>query len=169
MGINLNLSRHYGRAPRGVRVVEAVPVNTPVNTSFVGALGARKMLAGVCLEGAVDQESFACFAEQMLAPKLKRGQVVLIDNAAPHQSERVQRAIEAVGAILIYLPAYSPDYNPIEECWSKLKAFLRARAARTRKDLWRALQQALATITPQNIAGWFHHAGYYFSSELNPL
>ena len=162
---NLDMSRPCGRALPGERVVERKPVNTPVNTSVVAALGIGEVVTSLCLEGAFDGESFCLFVEQGLCPLLKPGQIVLIDNGPIHKPRRVEEAIEAVGAHLIYLPAYSPDFNPIEEAFSKIKGHLKSAAARTREALDQALAKALKLITPKDIRGWFEHAGYRFTFE----
>ena len=169
MGINIDMSRRYARAPKGERVVEEKPANIPENTSVVGALGAEGMVASMCVKGPVDGECFCQFIEQMLAPNLRPGQVVLMDNLNTHKSKRVEKAIEEAGASLIYLPPYSPDLNPIEECWSKVKTYLRSRAVREKSKLQAALKAAFATITHENIKGWFNHAGYNFSPNWKPL
>lgn len=169
MGINTDMARRYGRALPGIRVVEKRPVNTPPNTSVIGALGVRGMITCLSVEGAIDSQCFCQFIEQMLVPQLQLGQVVLMDNVSTHKSERVAQAIEGAGAGLVYLPAYSPDFNPIEECWSKIKESLRAGAARTKDKLMGGLTKALATITLQDILGWFNHSGYYFSADWHPL
>lgn len=164
MGINLDMSRAYGRAPKGERVVEEKPANTPSNTTVIGALGAKGLIASLSVEGSADGECFSRFVEQMLAPALEPGQVVLMDNVKTHKSPRVLQAIEAAGAGLVYLPAYSPDLNPIEECWSKMKGILRTKAARAKGKLMAALKEAIEAVTPENIRGWYEHSGYYFSS-----
>lgn len=164
-GINVDLGRTYGRSPVGEPIMESRPVNTPQNLSVIGALGARGLLTSLCVEGAVDGECFAQFVEEMLVPELEPGQIVLMDNVAVHKSDRVQKALERAGAVLIFLPPYSPDLNPIEECWSKIKAGLRAVAARTRNKLLRGLKTVLAQITPHHIEGWFRHCGYNLAPE----
>lgn len=163
MGINLDLARSHGRAPSGERLVEKRPVNTPASTSVIGALGAKGMLASLAIEGAVDGECFARFVEECLAPHLRPGHLVFMDNVATHKSERVEKAIGQTGAVLLFLPPYSPDFNPIEECWSKIKAGLRAIAARTKSKLFQGLRKVLTQIQPSDIRGWFSHCGYNFS------
>jgi transposase len=163
MGANLNLSRLYARAPGGERVEEPLPRNTPTNVSVAGALGARQLLAACCLEGAFDGEAFAAFVEQMVVPQLAPGQTVLMDNVPTHQSQRVAAAIQAAGARLLSLPPYSPDLNPIEPYWSKIKSHLRQARARTVDLLHQALASGMKQVTAQDIRGWFHHAGYTFA------
>ena len=160
-GCNLNLVRRYGRAPRGVRLVDrTVPRNTPPNRSLVGAMTSQGILTSMEVEGAVDGDAFFVFLERCLAPHLHVGDVILMDNLSTHKSKRMVAAIEAPGAEVIFLPRYSPDCNPIEGAWSKLKAYLRKVAARTPKALDRALARGLARITAANARGWFKHAGY---------
>lgn len=164
MGINLDMSRSHGRAPKGERVEEKKPANTPPSTTVIGALGAKGLITCMSVEGSADGETFNAFIEQMLAPELKPGQVVLMDNVNTHKSPRVMKAIEEAGAGLIFLPAYSPDLNPIEECWSKVKEHLRAKAARVKSKLMKALKEAIEAVTPENVAGWYEHSGYYSTS-----
>ena len=160
-GCNLNLVRRYGRAPRGVRLVDRrVPRNTPPNRSLVGALSREGLLTSMEVEGSMDGDAFFVFLRDCLGPHLRAGDVVLMDNLSTHKSPRMVAALEAVGAEVIFLPTYSPDYNPIEGAWSKLKAYLRKVAARTPKALARALARGLARISARNARGWFKHAGY---------
>ena len=112
------------------------------------------------LEEAVDTLAFEAYVEQMLAPSLKLGQIVVLDNLSVHKGERVRQAIEAKGCQVLFLPAYSPDFAPIEEAFSKLKAWLRRLGARTREALEAAIAQALEQITAQDVHGWFWHCGY---------
>ncbi len=160
-GCNLNMARRYGRAPKGVRLVDkSVPRNTPPNRSLVGALSREGLLTSLEVEGAMDGDAFFVFLQKCLAPCLRAGDVVLMDNLSTHKSARMSEAIQAHGAEVIFLPRYSPDFNPIEGAWSKLKAYLRKVAARTPKALDRALARGLARISASNASGWFQHAGY---------
>jgi transposase len=163
MGANINLSRLYARAPGDCRVVEPRPCNTPTNVSVAGALGAGQLRAACCLEGAFDGPAFATFIDQMVAPQLKPGDTVLLDNVPTHRSERVNAAIESVGAQVLNLPAYSPDLDPIEPYWSKIKAHLRKVKARTLDRLLEAIASAMNSVTAQDIGGWFKHCGYDLS------
>lgn len=160
MGANINLSRRYARAPKGQRVEEALPQNTPANVSVAGALGARKLLAACCIEGAFDGEAFAAFIEQMVVPQLEPGQTVLMDNVPTHQAARVESAIKSAEATLLNLPAYSPDLDPMEPCWSKIKTYLRKAKARTVEALYKAIGSSMQLVTAEDIRGWFSHAGY---------
>ena len=160
-GCNLNLTRRYGRAPKGVRLVDrSVPRNTPPNRSLVGAMSTAGLLTSLEVEGPIDGDAFFVFLREALGPCLRAGDVVLMDNLSTHKSTRMTEAIRAQGAEGIFLPRYSPDFNPIEGAWSKLKAFLRKVAARTPKALDCALARGLARISAANARGWFQHAGY---------
>ncbi len=163
MGANLDLSRRYARAPKGQRVAEALPRNTPANVSVAGALGAGKLLAACCIEGAFDGEAFAAFIEQMVVPQLQPGQTVLMDNVPTHQAARVKSAVKSAGATLLHLPAYSPDLDPLEPCWSKIKTFLRKAKARTVEVLYKAIGSGMRSVTAADIRGWFSHSGYNFA------
>lgn len=159
-GCNIAMAREYARAPRGDRAHGAKPARWGNNVSLVGALGLDGLRTLMTLEGAVDGEAFVGFVQHFLVPKLRPGDVVWMDNLSVHKIQGVQEAIEGVGATLRYLPPYSPDLNPIERCWSKLKALLRSAAARTREALDAAIVAAMAAITARDAAGWFSHAGY---------
>lgn len=160
-GVNLDLARTHARAPRGQRAVDSsVPRNTPVRTGLVGAMGAEGMIASMQVAGAIDGDAFLVFIEEVLGPHLQEGDFVVMDNLSTHTSARVEAAVYARGAFLLFLPRYSPDLNPIEGAWSKLKAHLRRVAARTADKLDAALAAGLAAITPADALGWFTHAGY---------
>ena len=158
------MSRAYGRAPRGQRVREAIPAGHWRTLTVLGALTCDGLLATMTIESATDAEVFLACVEQVLAPKLRPGQVVVMDNLSAHKVAGVREIIEAAGARLVYLPPYSPDFNPIEPCWGKVKQCLRALKARTLEALDQAITQALASITPDNALAWFHHCGYLSSS-----
>jgi transposase len=115
----------------------------------------------ICFCGSIDGETMLFFVEDLLAPTLKRGEIVVFDNCPIHKQEEIEEAIEAFGASVLFLPPYSPDMNPIENCWSKVKAFLRALKPRTFDALLDALVEAFASITVQDIQGWFGHCGYH--------
>lgn len=160
-GVNLDLARTHARAPRGERAVDAtIPRNTPVRTGLVGAMGPEGMIVSMQVAGAIDGDAFLVFIEEVLGPHLQEGDFVVLDNLSTHASARVEAAVYARGAFLLFLPRYSPDMNPIEGAWSKLKAHLRRAAARTAERLDAALAQGLAAITPTDAQGWFAHAGY---------
>jgi len=159
-GSNIALTPLYARAPRGQRALGLAPRNWGKNTTLVAGLSLAGMQAPLILEGAVDTLAFETYVEQVLAPSLQPGQVVVLDNLSVHKGERVRRAIEAKGSQVLFLPAYSPDMTPIEEAFSKLKAWLRRLGARTREALEKAIAQALEQITAQDAHGWFWHCGY---------
>lgn len=159
-GINLALTRLYGRAPRGQRAVGSTPINYGENISLIGALGCSGLEAPMMIAGAIDGDVFRVWIEQGLCPTLVEGDIVVMDNLQAHKVRGIREAIEGRGARLIYLPPYSPDLSPIEACWSKIKTALRAAGARTRRGLERAIKQALETITESNVLAWFAHCGY---------
>jgi transposase len=159
-GVNLAMTRRYGRAPRGKRAVGSVPKNWGENVSILGAMRVDGVSAVMSVGGATDGDIFELFVEWLLVPSLREGDVVVMDNLGAHKRARVREAIEAAGARLIYLPPYSPDLNPIEQCWSKVKTYLRAAKARTREALDDAITRAFQTVTASNAAAWFAHAGY---------
>jgi transposase len=159
-GITTQMSRAYGRAPMGQRVREAIPAGHWRTLTLLGALTIAGPLATMTIEAATDAEVFLAYLEQALCPKLRAGHVVVMDNLATHKVAAVREKIEATGARLVYLPPYSPDFNPIEPCWGKLKQYLRGLKARTVETLEQGVTQALATITPENALAWFEHCGY---------
>jgi transposase len=162
---NLAMTRRYARAPRGQRVYGAVPRNHGRNLSVIGALGLRGMVAALSVEGAVDTDVFDVFVRQVLVPALRPGDIVLLDNLNVHHASCITQAVQTAQGQVIFLPSYSPDFSPIEPCWSKVKTFLRGAAARTRRRLESALKSALLTICPEDIRGWFTHCGYLVPSK----
>lgn len=159
-GSNLAMTRFYGRGARGERVVESVPQNYGSNITMLCAISLSGISAPMTVSGAVDGIVFKTYVEKILCPTLCAGDVVVMDNLPAHKVAGIRELIEAAGAKLIYLPPYSPDLNPIEKCWSKIKTALRAAKARTREALETALKAALLTITMEDAAGWFESCGY---------
>lgn len=159
-GSHRGLTPRYSRAPRGERACGTAPRNHGTNRTLITALTLGGMGPGLILEGAIDRAAFDAYIAHRLAPTLRPGQIVVVDNLRAHHSERAQAAIEARGASLWFLPSYSPDLNPIEEGFSKLKAYLRRAEARTDEALSAAIWAGLATITPRDATGWFAHCGY---------
>ncbi len=159
-GVNLALTRLFGRAPKGERVTDAVPRNYGENVTLLGALSLAGVEALMTVNGATDGEVFLVFVREVLSPALRAGNVVIWDNLGAHRSQVVREAVEARGASVIFLPPYSPDMNPIERCWSKIKTYLRAAKARTREALEAAIKQALSTVTESDARAWFKHCGY---------
>lgn len=159
-GSNLGLTRAYGRAAPGARVIEGTPGYSGKHYTIVAALGFGEVSATWILEGAMTQAAFEIYVGAVLAPTLQSGDVVLIDNLNVHKSESTERHIVARGARLEFLPPYSSDLNPIELCWAKVKTVLRKLKARTFDQLVDALGVAFASITPQDAQAWFAHCGY---------
>jgi transposase len=164
-GINLTLTRTHGRAPRGDRVRVTDPFPHGCNLSVLSAMGVDGVCAPLRSEGAVDSEVFESYVQPLLVPCLRAGHIVGLDNVKFHYAPKAMELIEAAGAQVLYLPAYSPDFNPIEGGISKLKAALRSFQARTKRKLSNALAKALALVTPEDIRGWFEQCGY--GSSLN--
>jgi transposase len=154
------LTPHYGWAPQGQRAKGSIPRNRRKNTTLIAALHWDGMGESLLLEGGTTAAIFEQYVEQILAPALSSGQIVVMDNLSCHKGEKVRLAIEAKGCQVLFLPSYSPDLSPIEETFSKLKAFLRRVGARTHEDLQEAVGQALLTVTKQDAQGWFRHCGY---------
>jgi len=154
------MARLYGRARRGERCRAAVPHGHWKTTTFTGALRLSGMTAPMVLDGPMNADAFHAYVEQVLAPTLWPGDIVVMDNLASHKVSAVRAAIEAKGAELRYLPPYSPDLNPIENAFAKLKAALRKAEARTVEDLQDAIRQALPTFKPDECANYFAAAGY---------
>lgn len=155
-----NMAPRYGRAPRGARALDAVPHGHWQTTTFVGALRAEGFIAPLVLDGAINGETFRAYVRQMLAPALRPGDVVVMDNLSSHKVAGVREAIEAVGATLLYLPPYSPDLNPIEMAFAKLKELLRRAGHRTRDALWDGIGQLLDHFPPAECSRYLAHCGY---------
>lgn len=154
------MTRRFGRAARGKRVHDAAPKNFGRHVTMLGALSCQGLDAVMTVEGATDAAVFRAFVSAVLVPTLHPGDIVVMDNLGAHKVKGIQTAIEASGARLVYLPPYSPDWSPIESCWSKLKAYLRGVKARTREALDEALTYAIELVTASDACGWFAHCGY---------
>ena len=159
-GTHTSMTRRRARAPRGTRAVGAVPRNRGPVTTLLTGLRLTGMAPAMTVEGGTDTAVFATYLEHFLLPVLHPGQIVVVDNVGAHQPDRIRALVEAAGCRLVFLPAYSPDLSPVEEAFSKLKALIRAAAARTRAALDAAIAVALAAVTAADAAGWFSHAGY---------
>lgn len=159
-GSHRGLTPRYSRAPRGRRAHGTAPRNRGTNRTLVAALTLDGPGPGLLFDGAIDGERFVGYVRHVLAPTLRPGQIVVADNLRAHHDARAAAAIEARGAELWFLPSYSPDLNPIEEGFSKLKAHLRRAEARTDEALSAAIWGGLATLTPDDARGWSRHAGY---------
>jgi transposase len=158
--VNTNMTRAYGRGLEGERVIGRVPFAAWKTLTFVAALRCEGMTAPMLIKGAMNGEAFLTYVEQCLVPTLERGDIVIMDNVPSHKVDGVQAAIEAAGAILRYLPPYSPDLNPIEAAYSACKAFLRKCAERTEQALSRRIGQFVRRLQPEACANFFVHAGY---------
>lgn len=159
-GATIMLTPVYGRAPRGERCLGRVPRNWGLRTTLLAAMTLEGMSASFLIDGATDRQVLDTYVERVLVPTLRPGQIVVWDNLSAHKSVRARAAIEAVGCEVVFLPAYSPDFNPIEQAFSKLKAGLRRAGERTHAGLWEAIGSGLEQITSQDAHGWFRHAGY---------
>ena len=159
-GAQTNMCRLRGRSPIGQRLVAKVPGGHWKTTTMISAVALRGPFAPAAIDGATDREVFRAYVQQVLAPQLRPGDIVILDNLSPHKAPGVREVVEAAGARLLYLPPYSPDFNPIENLWSKLKTHLRAAAARTFDDLCDAIAAGLRTITVRDCRGFLHHCGY---------
>lgn len=155
------MARLYGRCPQGQRLLSKTPAGHWQTTTMIAAAGLDGVTAPFALEGAVDAESFLVYVERVLLPTLHGGEIVVLDNLACHKHPRVRELIESVDAEVWYLPPYSPDLNPIEELWSKIKQVLRSLAARTFESLIEAIATALKQVSLQDLIGWFAHRGGY--------
>jgi transposase len=155
-----NMARRYGRCERGQRLRVAVPHGHWKTTTFVGALTLRGFIAPFVIDGPIDRLAFETYVEKVLIPELRPGDAVIMDNLPGHKGPRVRQMIEATGARLLYLPPYSPDFNPIENAFAKLKALLRKAAERTVEGLWTAIGKLIDLFAPQECSNLFAAAGY---------
>jgi transposase len=154
------MARSHGRAQRGQRLRVGIPRGHWKTTTFIAGLTLRGMIAPFVLDGPINRHSFETDVEKLLVPQLRSGDVVIMDNLSSHKGPRVREMIEATGANLFYLPPYSPDFNPIENAFSKLKAMLRKVAERTIDGLWNAIGRIIDTFTTAECANYFAAAGY---------
>jgi transposase len=159
-GSHIAMTRDYARAPRGERAHGSVPRNAGTFTTMIGALDVTGVRAKMTAEGATDAEVFETYLERVLLRKLQPGDIVVRDNVGAHKTAEVRRLIEAAGARVLYLPPYSPDLNPIELCWGKLKGSLKEFGARTRVAVDEAIRRAMDLIGRSDAAAWFRHCGY---------
>jgi transposase len=156
------MTRLYARAPRGERAYGKVPRNRGRNTTLIASITLEGAMGqAMTVEGATDREVFETYLQHFLVPELEAGQVVVMDNLGAHSPERVRELIEEVGAYLVYLPVHSPDLNPIEEEFSKIKQLVRGAGVRSREALVEAIARALEAVTPQDALGWFADSGYW--------
>ena len=160
-GFNTSMTRLRARAPRGERAYGRVPRKRGRNQTLIASITLQgAMCESVSIEGATDSELFEAYVEEFLAPSLSEGQVVVLDGLGAHRTQRVRELVEERGADLLFLPPYSPDLNPIEEAFSKIKHLVRKAGARTRGALDEAIGEAMSSVSPEDAAGWFWHCGY---------
>lgn len=164
-GVNLALTRLFARSPKGQRAYGTRPQKRGKNVSLIGALSLSGVVTQMSLIGATDGLTFEAFISQRLVPKLWAGACVVMDNCSIHKGEDIKALIEQVGARLIYLPPYSPDFSPIENCWSKIKSVLRSIGARNYPDLAQAIKDAFAQVSLKDIHNWFTHCCYCTSLD----
>jgi transposase len=166
MGTNTSLSPIYGWSKRGQRAYGSVPRNRGKNTTLLSSMTTEGMGPSLAVEGATTARVFETYVERVLAPSLSRGQVVLMDNLSAHKGERVKELIEGRGCELMYLPSYSPDLNPIEEAFSKIKNLIRKAQARSHEALLAAIGAAISALSAQDARGFFEHCGYRSMVQL---
>ena len=164
-GSNVTMTRRYGRSARGRPVYGSVPHNRGKNLTVVGAItAAGGLVAWRAIDGGMDGAAFLSFVVEALIPALRPGQVVVMDNLSSHKTKAVRAAFAAAGVGVLYLPRYSPEYNPIELCWAKVKSWLRSAGARTREGLRAAVAEALARVRTEEVVRWVRHCGYRLTS-----
>jgi transposase len=159
------MTRLRGRALQGARVLDCAPHGHWGTTTLLGALRLDGTSACMSIEGATDRDVFYAYVRNVLVPSLRPGDIVVLDNLAAHGDARAQQLIKTTGASVVFLPPYSPDFNPIEKMWSKIKTALRAAKARTSQALQMAIREALAAVTAQDAMGWFKSCGYTASQS----
>lgn len=159
-GANITLARRYGRAPKGERSPGSAPRNYGENLTLVAALSLDGLDAPMLLDGAIDTRAFERYVETFLVPTLRPGQVVVLDNLSVHKQARIRALIEAAACEVLFLPSYSPDFNPIEMVFSKIKAYIRRVGARTQEALEAAIAAAIELVTAADARAYFHHCGY---------
>jgi transposase len=161
-GFHTSMTRLRARAPKGKRAYGKVPRNRGKNTTLIASITLEGgMGESMSIEGATDSEAFEAYVEHFLTPSLCEGPVVVLDRLGAHRTDRVKQLIEGRGADLVFLPSYSPEMNPIEEAFSKIKQLVRKAGARVREELVETIGRALAAVTIEDAAGWFAHAGYW--------
>jgi transposase len=164
-GINVALTRRYGRAPRGARICEAVPKNYREQRSIISSMGVGGVAAVFIIEGAVDTSAFDTYVERVLRPTIKAGDIFVLDNLTAHHASQIEEVAQACAAQVLWRAPYSPDFSPIELLWSKLKTGLRKAKARTIEKLGQALNKGLELITTNDCRAWFEHCGYSVASD----
>ena len=161
-GINLAMTRHYGRGEGGIRVYDDRPGNKGQNITLIGAMSEVGLIATMTFPGSLNSDSFVVFIERILLPQLWIGAIVVMDNLPVHYAETTKALIESIGSFVKFLPPYSPDLSPIELCSSKLKEIFRSQGARTSDALDETITMAVNLITDENALNWFNHCGLFF-------
>jgi transposase len=164
-GSHIGMIPLYARAIRGCRAYDHAPRNQGHNLTLLAGLSLEGVQAAMALEGAVDEAAFEAFIRDVLLPTLRPGQIVMMDNLSSHKTDSVLNLLRCAGCQVLFLPAYSPDYSPIEEAFSKLKAFVRRCRCQTLPALIKAIDQGLDRITARDVKGWFAHAGFSVSAH----
>jgi transposase len=164
-GINLAMTRLFARSPKGERARGKRPSKRGENVSLIGAISLGGLVTQIALRGSIDGLTFEAFISQKLVPKLWPGACVILDHCSIHLGEEIEKLINNAGARLIYLPPYSPDFSPIENCWSKIKNHLRSMGARSYPDLAKAIESAFAEVSLDDLRGWFTHCCYCTSAD----
>jgi transposase len=164
-GITTNMCRRHARSPKGQRALSRAPAGRYERLTLLGAISPQGLCALMTIPAFTNDAVFHAFTQQVLLPELRPGQTVVLDNLWPHKRAEIKELIEGAGCQLLFLPRYSPEYNPIEPCWSKMKNELRSRAARTLESLQDAVGEAMRNITPQNARAWFAHCGYQLAPD----
>ena len=159
-GVTTSMVRSFARALQGSRAISRAPAGRYERLTLLGAITLNGLLALMTIPAFTNEAIFLAFVDQVLVPELRAGQVVVLDNLGAHKRPAIRQAIERAGCRVIFLPRYSPEWNPIEPCWSKMKNFLCSRAARTLAALEAAVRDAMDTISAQDARGWFQHCGY---------
>jgi transposase len=165
-GVTTDLLRRYGRSPRGHRLRDHAPCGHWETSTVIAALRLDAVTAPAVFDGPIDNASFRAYVDQVLVPTLRPGDVVVLDNLAVHKQPEIRAAIEAVGAPLRFLPPYSPDFNPIEQAFAKLKAFLRAARPRSYDQVTKLMAIALELFTPIECANYVRHCGYRVAVQM---
>lgn len=155
------MNRHYARAKKGKRASSHCPYNRGRNMTLIGAIALRGFLAPFTFEGWTNQAAFLTYVSEVLLPQLWPGACVVMDNLPTHKALKVRELIESVGAQVVFLSPYSPDFNPIENCWSKIKEYLRSQESRTVEDLNQAISEAIDLVSDRDIIAWLTHCCYY--------
>lgn len=164
-GVTTNMCRLWARSARGQRAFSRAPAGRYERLTLLGAISLEGLGALMTIPAFTNRAVFRAYVEEVLVPTLRPGQVVVLDNLPAHKYPEIEQAIQGAGCRLLFLPRYSPDFNPIEPCWSKLKNHLRTRAARTLESLQEAVCEAMQSITAQDARGWFTHCGYQLAPD----